>query len=780
MKFSDGMWLLRPGVTALYPVEVDSVQAGPASLTVYAATAPVTGRADMLNRALLTLTYSAVAEGVIHVRAEHLAGTVRRGPSFEIAEDPAYAAAAGQAAPVSTVTNEYAELRSGPLSVRIARRGPWSVQFLQDGRPVTASQARSLAFLHAEPGSLAAGRTLTGSQAVPTDFVREQLSLGVGETIYGLGERFGPFAKNGQSIDIWNDDGGTTSDQAYKSIPFYLSSAGYGVLVAHPERVSFEVASEAVEAVQFSVAGQVLDYYVIAGPTPKDVLRRYTGLTGRPPLVPAWSYGLWLSTSFTTEYDEDTVTRALAQMKDDGIPVSVVHFACFWMREYRWCDFEWDPRAFPDPAAMLARLHEAGLRVCVWINPYIAQRSPLFAEGAARGYLLKRVGGDVWQTDLWQPGMAIVDLTNPDARAWWSDKLAALLDLGVDCFKTDFGERVPVDDAVWYDGSDPHKMHNWYTQLYNRTVYGILLERRGPGEAVLFARSATVGGQQQPVHWGGDSLSTFPSMAETLRGGLSLAMSGFAYWSHDIGGFEGSPPPDVFTRWLAFGLLSSHSRLHGSGSVRLPSLFGPAALDTARRFTAVKLKLMPYLGLCAREAHATGVPLMRPMVLEFPGDLGARGVDTQYMLGPSLLVAPVFSPDGAVDVYLPDGRWESLLDGTVARGGRWIHQVYDLTALPLLVRPDSVLPLGARDDTPEYDWADGVTLLLYELADGHDETLVIPASDAGIGAADATFRVRRTGDAMSVETDSDRAWAIWLDGEVTEFPPGTPEVRLGR
>ena len=273
--------------------------------------------------------------------------------------------------------------------------------------------------------------------------------------------------KNGQAVDIWNADGGTSSEQAYKNVPFFLTNAGYGVFVNHPGRVSFEVASEAVSRVQFSVEGQAMQYFLIYGPSPKEILRKYTALTGRPPRLPAWSFGLWLSTSFTTYYDEATVSSFIDGMAERDLPLPVFHFDSFWMREFNWCDFEWDSRTFPDPRGMLARLKARGLRICVWINPYIAQRSPLFDEGKAKGYLLRRPGGDVWQWDRWQPGMAVVDFTNPEARDWYAAKLSALLDMGVDCFKSDFGERIPTDVA-YFDGSDPERMHNYYAYLYNQ------------------------------------------------------------------------------------------------------------------------------------------------------------------------------------------------------------------------------------------------------------------------------------------------------------------------
>jgi alpha-D-xyloside xylohydrolase len=506
--------------------------------------------------------------------------------------------------------------------------------------------------------------------------------------------------------------------------------------------VSFEIGSEVVSRNQFSVEGQELSYYVISGPEPKDVLRRYTALTGRPARVPAWSMGLWLSTSFTTDYTEETTSSFVAGMESRDLPLSVFHFDCFWMRQFHWCDFVWDPVAFPDPAGMLRRLKERGLRISLWINPYIAQRSSLFEEGRQLGYLLKRPDGSVWQWDLWQAGMAIVDFTNPAATAWFRAKLQVLIDLGVDCFKTDFGERIPTEDVVWFDGSDPERMHNYYPYLYNKAVFGLLEDNRGEGDAVLFARSATVGGQQFPVHWGGDCESTFEAMAESLRGGLSLAASGFGYWSHDIGGFEGTPDAAVFKRWVPFGLLSSHSRLHGSGSYRVPWAFDEEAVDVLRRFTKLKMSLMPYLARVAEEAHTDGTPMMRPMVLEFPADPGVAYLERQYMLGPDLLVAPVMSKDGEVRFYLPEGTWTHLLTGEQLAGSRWVTQTHGFDSLPVLVREGAVIAIGAVDDRPDYDWADGVELRWYAPTEGQTTRVRLPGPN---GETDAVIELTLAG-----------------------------------
>src|SRR3954447_19005221 len=511
MKFTDGFWLKRAGLTVLHPAQLHDTENDGASLTAYATAKKVRSRSDTLDAPIITIRAEAPAPDVIRVTIGHFLGGVAKGPDFTLNREEH---------PVTVTDNE---LTSGALTARFRPGEQWGLDFLAGGERLTGSGWKGIGIVDTADGA---------------HFVHEQLDLGVGEAVYGLGERFGAFVKNGQSVDIWNEDGGTSSEQAYKNVPFYLTNSGYGVLVDHPGRVSFEVASEMVSRTQFSVAGQTLSYLVIHGPTPAEVLRKYTALTGRPALPPAWSFGLWLTTSFTTPYDEETVNRFIDGMAERDLPLSVFHFDTFWMREFHWCDFEWDPRTFPDPAGMLKRLADRGLRTCLWINPYIAQRSTLFAEGLDAGYLVKKADGDVWQWDRWQAGMALVDFTNPDAREWYAGKLRALVDMGVDAFKSDFGERVPTDGIVWHDGSDPERMHNYYTQLYNQVVFDVLREARGDGEAVLFARSATVGGQQFPVHWGGDNTGTFESMAESLRGGLSLMSSGFGFWSHDIGGFE--------------------------------------------------------------------------------------------------------------------------------------------------------------------------------------------------------------------------------------------------
>lgn len=596
MKFTNGYWMIRDGVDALYAREAYELAADATteSLNVLAPTSVVRGRYDTLNLPTFNVDITTPAEGVIRVRAEHWQGATEY-PGFPLnADEPGNrdyvtVQANGNGDGEVGVNGADVTLTTGGLTAKVVKGTPWNLTFIgEDGKVLTESAGKSLGRfkLGAESNVTAQpvgefGVTMDGSARDESDvFTAIQLHLSVGEDVYGLGERFGAYVKNGQSVDIWNEDGGTASEQGYKDIPFYMTSNGYGVLVNNRGHVSFEIGSENTEAI---------------------------------------------------------INSFIDGMAERGIPLAAFHYDCYWMREFHWCDFEWDKRFFGDIESTLKRLHED------------------------KGYLVRKPNGEVWQTDFWQAGMGLVDSTNPAAREWFKDKVKALLNQGVDAIKTDFGERIPRD-VVWYDGSPKLSMHNWYTQLYNQAVFEAIEETYGKGNACLYARSATVGGQQQPVHWGGDCESTFNGMAQSLRAGLSLTSSGFGFWSHDIGGFEGAfPDPAVYKRWVAFGMLGSHSRLHGSTVYRVPWLFdeedekngvalvpGQTAVDVVREFTKLKLELMPYVYQLGLQPHANGTPVMRSMFVEFPDDPACRTLDRQYMFGPSMLVAPVFTYSGEV------------------------------------------------------------------------------------------------------------------------------------
>lgn len=588
MKFTNGYWMIRDGVDALYAREAYELAADATteSLNVLAPTSVVRGRYDTLNLPTFNVDITTPAEGVIRVCAEHWQGATEY-PGFPLnADEPGNrdyvtVQANGNGDGEVGVNGADVTLTTGGLTVKVVKGAPWNLTFIgEDGKVLTESAGKSLGRfkLGAESNVTAQpvsefGVTMDGSARDESDvFIAIQLHLSVGEDVYGLGERFGAYVKNGQSVDIWNEDGGTASEQGYKDIPFYMTSNGYGVLVNNRGHVSFEIGSENTEA---------------------------------------------------------TINSFIDGMAERDIPLAAFHYDCYWMREFHWCDFEWDKRFFGDIESTLKRLHED------------------------KGYLVRKPNGEVWQTDFWQAGMGLVDFTNPAAREWFKDKVKALLNQGVDAIKTDFGERIPRD-VVWYDGSPKLSMHNWYTQLYNQAVFEAIEETYGKGNACLYARSATVGGQQKPVHWGGDCESTFNGMAQSLRAGLSLTSSGFGFWSHDIGGFEGAfPDPAVYKRWVAFGMLGSHSRLHGSTVYRVPWLFdeedekngvalvpGQTAVDVVREFTKLKLELMPYVYQLGLQPHVNGTPVMRSMFVEFPDDPACRTLDRQYMFGPSMLVVP--------------------------------------------------------------------------------------------------------------------------------------------
>jgi alpha-D-xyloside xylohydrolase len=738
MKFTEGYWLRSERANAVYASQAYRVTAIPGGMRVLAPCRPITNRKDELDLSTLTLEFTSPADGVIAVRVWHYEALLNPEARFEMTAAPGKVDV--------TITDEEAVMTAGELSVRVNRK-VWGYQFEAGGKVLSTCGFRNLGYSRwdKQPASLFPGPDYLTETCTP--YLVNELSLAPGEQVYGLGERFTAFAKNGQVVETWNEDGGTASQVSYKSIPFYMTSGGYGVLVDHAGHVSFEVASEKVEYVGFSVQGEELRYLFFYGPKPAQVLERYTALTGRPALPPAWSFGLWLTTSFTTNYDEKTTMSFIQGMRDRSIPLSVFHFDCFWMKSFQWSDFEWNQDDFPDPRGMLKRYHDLGLKICVWINPYVAQGTPFFSEGVQKGYFLLRADGrGVKQIDNWQPGMALVDFSNPAACAWYVSKLEALMDMGVDSFKTDFGERIPVD-VTYHSGEEPRSMHNFYTYLYTRCVFEAIDKKQGKGKALVFARSATTGSQKFPVHWGGDSSASFASMAETLRGGLSLAMSGFAFWSHDIAGFEQTATADLYKRWVAFGMLSSHSRLHGSTSYRVPWLFDDEATEVLRHFVHLKHSLMPYLFRTALLATETGAPMVRPMAFDFPDDPGVKTLDLQYMLGDSLLVAPIFNAEGAVDCYLPEGGWFDYFTGQPQAAGRWHRSVHDYFSLPLSVKAGSLLAVGARVDRPDYDYADGVELRLYGLVDGGDAVCAVPSVE---GATVLTVKASRRGRSLKL------------------------------
>ena len=728
MKFADGFWLNQKGYDVNYASQAYEIKTGKNFINVLATTNYIQNRGMTLGGPVLDITYSCTQKDVIKVSVNHYMGTLDNAPKFELYEDQGFT-------PEIIDGDDYVELVAGDTKVHISKFS-WNVQFYYKDKKLTGGAWRATTVVNESQFKVSSRLDATQDDtfwSYPRDkrnsYLREQLTLSVGECIYGFGEKFTTFVKNGQNVETWNSDGGTCCDQSYKSIPFYISSRGYGIFVNSSDKVSYEVASDTVSKVSFTVPGEKLEYFVIGGANLEEVISNYTTLTGKPALPPAYTFGLWLTTSFTTKYDEETVTSFIDGMAERDIPLQVFHFDCFWMKEFEWCNFEWDKRQFPDPAAMLKRLKAKGLEICVWINPYIAQRSALFAEGKENGYFIKNLDGSVFQCDMWQPGMAIVDFTNPDACKWYADKLRKLCEMGVDCFKTDFGERIPTN-VKYFDGSDPIAMHNYYTYLYNKTVFNVLKEYYGENKACLFARSATVGGQQFPVHWGGDCSAEYTSMAETLRGGLSLCASGFGYFSHDMSGFEATATPDIYKRWAAFGLFSSHSRLHGNSSYRVPWLFDEESVDVLRFFTKLKGKMMPYIWAQANKTSTVGVPMMRAMVIDYADDPACLYLDRQYMFGDNVLVAPVFNEEGTAEFYVPAGVWTDIISGKKYEGGKYYNEKFDYFSLPCLAKPNSIIAYGAFEKNFEYDYLNNAEIVIYELENGESASCTIYDTDS--------------------------------------------------
>lgn len=772
MRFTDGLWQSRNGYQLHRACEAWEWKLEEKQVSVMIPCTQIRSLKDTIHGPVLHVVFTAPRENMIAVKIFHFSGGQSRGPDFELELE--------NTAPIIWEMDGKIHMKNGKMEVMIRTAGDFGFDFYYDGRYLTGSGDRGTAYItdaDYEADKLCDYNGRKGREYQKETYVREMLALDVGEYIYGLGEHFTSVIKNGQSVDCWNRDGGSNGNQAYKNIPFYLSSKSYGVFVNTPRRIGFEVANVSVRHVEMAVQGEELEYIVIGGANPKEVLSRYTALTGRTPLPPAWTFGLWLSSSWMPDSDAEITMETIDKMEEYGIPLNVFHFDARWMDDYKCCDFIWSKR-FGDARNLMRKIHEKGVKVCVWMNPYVSQESYLFREGKEGGYFLKTKEGDVWQSDNWMSGIAIVDFTNPQAKRWYQEKLGELLDMGVDVLKTDFGERIPTD-VVYWDGSDPVKMHNYYPYLYNQAVYELIQERKGEG--CVFSRSATAGTQKFPVNWGGDNESSYISMAESLRGGLSFCQSGFGYWAHDISGFCKTATPDLYKRWVQFGMLSTHSRLHGEQSYRAPWYFDEESCQVLKTFTNLKCTLMPYLYAGAVQVRDEGVPLMRAMMLEFPENPTCFHLERQYMLGESLLVAPIFKEDSTVEFYVPeDGNWTNYLDGEVFAGGSWYKRTYDYFHMPLLVRPGTILPVGQENHTPEYDYEDGITFQLFEIPDGFDKTCTVydrhgePALSLFVQRSGKKLflDMKGKGDNVYIQLRGIRTVNMTEDGDVTEQKDG--------
>jgi alpha-D-xyloside xylohydrolase len=579
--------------------------------------------------------------------------------------------------------------------------------------------------------------------------VRESIAVAPGEAFYGFGEKFTSFNKWGHEIVSWAvDSGNVTSHRAYKNIPMFMSTAGYGVFVHSSCPIVYRMGTESSLTYSFYVAENQLDYFLMYGPEFSQVLKRYCDLTGYAPVPPKWSFGFWLSKAgYKSRAEAET---AIAEMRAHDLPCDVISLDPWWMGDGPWSSLQWDEQAFPDPPEMLRKLREQGVRTCLWITPYAPEGTDFYDEGAANGYFIRRADGHIAPImEAFAGGkLAALDFTNPAAVEWFLAKLKSLLDSGVAVFKTDFGEQAPMD-GLYHDGRGGVEMHNLYPLLYNRAVFNLTCQQFGRG--LVWGRSAYAGSQRYPVQWGGDSYASLDQMSGQLRGLLSYGMSGVPFCSHDVGGFDYSPhafdqegqsldvgehvstvsttilecyplDPIVYMRWLQFGAFSSHMRAHGKAPHE-PWHYGPEAEQIARRYLKLRYRLLPYLYSAAVQAAQFGWPVVRPMVFAYPHDPNTYHLDTQYLFGDSFLVAPVFSPAHQFRVYLPPGDWVNYWTKEKEQGGRWLFGEAPLEVLPLWVRSGAMIPMGPEMDYVNQKPLDPLTLEIYDPQDSGEITI---------------------------------------------------------
>jgi len=521
----------------------------------------------------------------------------------------------------------------------------------------------------------------------------ESLDLAPGECIYGFGEKFINLDKTGQTIDLIMDDAiGVISPRSYKNVPFYVSTNGYGVFFNHHSLMTAWVGSMSAVDVQVAIADDHLDYYIIAGNI-KEVLGRYTELTGKSPMPPDWSFGLWQSKS---TYVSAAETLEIArELRRHDIPCDVINVDTAWFEKDWLCGLEFGP-AFPDPAGWIKELGDLGFKVSLWQTPYLPQGTRLFEELAGIGGFVKNAEGGIYDIGIcFTPGfkgvVGVIDFTNPEAVAIYQRYLRALYRLGVRVIKTDFGEQVPLD-GTYHDGTSGVQMRNRYPLLYNAAVTAVAKEETG--FTFVWSRSTWAGGQRYPVHWGGDSSPLWSNLVPQIAGGLSLGLSGFTFWSHDIGGFFGDKDDEILLiRWLQAGVFCSHPRIHGMGPQELYR-FSPDVLWIGREFIKLRYRLMPYVLEQAKASAAAGLPMMRALVVEFQDDPNTWHIADQFLFGDSLLVAPVYDASGQRRVYLPAGGWIDWWTKEPIEGGRWITVRSPLETIPLYQREGSHVPLS--------------------------------------------------------------------------------------
>ncbi len=542
--------------------------------------------------------------------------------------------------------------------------------------------------------------------------VRETIAIGADEKFYGFGEKFSSLNKRGQVITSWTTDAlGISTQRSYKNVPFFLSTNGYGLFIHSTYKIAYNMGASSFVSYSFEIEDADLDYFLIYGPSFKAILKRYSDLTGYAPMPPKWSFGFWMSKFGYRNRKE--VEELTDKLRKRDIPCDVVHIDPYWMGDFsQWCDLKWDEERFPNPKEMMAELKKKGFKICLWENPYVPTTTQMFKEGKERGYFVKDSDGSPFLIKGWAGDnrLAVVDFTNPEATKWYQDKHRELLQMGVATFKTDFGEWAP-EDGYYYNEMRGKEAHNLYPLLYNRAVFETIDEYT-QGKALVWSRSTYAGSQKYPVHWGGDCRPTYKHMACQLRGGLSLGMSGIPFYGHDMGGFAGETNPRLYVRWSQFGFFSSHSRSHGV-TPREPWEFGKSAEDIFRKYDKLRYRLLPYIYSSAKVSTMTGLPVMRPLILEYQNDPNTHNLDLEYLFGESFLVAPLFSEDDERSLYLPGGKWIDYWNKKEYEGPSWIDYYAPWDVLPLFVKKGAIIPMGPEMSYVGEIETDPLTLDIY-------------------------------------------------------------------
>jgi alpha-D-xyloside xylohydrolase len=571
-------------------------------------------------------------------------------------------------------------------------RDPWRVEF-RDASGVLLTDTQNLLD----------SRCLINSDPTPFSFVRKAsdlrrhiaatFSLSPEEKLFGCGESFTRLNKRGQKVPLWMIDAHSAqTPDMYKPVPFFMSSRGYGVFTHTSAPLTFDFGASYDGANTIYLGDERLDLFFFFG-SPKEILSEYTSLTGRSPAPPLWSFGLWMSR--ITYKSEQEARNVAGKLREHRIPADVIHLDTGWFEEDWRCDYEFSTSRFKDPAKMVSDLNEQGFRVSLWQLPYFTPKNPLYNELFDRGYAVLDPDGRPPTED------AILDFSNPDAVAWYQEKLAGLLGMGVGAIKVDFGEAAPLN-GKYASGKSGFYEHNLYPLRYNKAASDITKEISG--DSIIWARSAWAGSQRYPLHWGGDAENTNSAMAATLRAGLSLGLCGFSFWSHDIGGFVYRTPRDLYRRWMPFGMLTSHSRCHGLPP-KEPWEYDKEFTDDFRRAVELKYRLMPYVyaqaKLCAREGH----PMLRPLFFEYPEDPTSWLIEDQYLFGTDVLVAPLMRESSDRDVYLPPGLWLDYQSGRAYEGARWHRIESGEMPVVMLVRDGAAIPhIQLAQSTSQMDW----------------------------------------------------------------------------